>query len=221
MTLEELIANARLRLDDVEPEYRWPDSSLILWFNEAQIEACRRARLLRDSSTAAVCQIAFGDADGEGILDSRIIRVERAKFANATLPLRKVSYRDIQECDPNWESRTASTPLRYFTDFNAGAINVYPAIKTGDTLKLTVIREPLAALAKMDDVPEIAGRYQYSLVDWIIYRAYQSGDPDSGDEARSQAALMAFTEEFGVRKSAREERFEESNYPHDGYDGSM
>jgi hypothetical protein len=221
MTLGELIALARSRLDDLEPEYRWSDDLLILWFNEAQIEACRRARLLKDSTTAAVCQIAFANDASQGALDSRVIRVERAKFGNASFQLRKRSYRDIEECDMNWQDRASATPRYFFTDFDAGHVNVYPALATADTLNLTVIREPLAAMADMDDSPEIATRYQFSMVDFVVYRALQSGDPDSGDEQRSQTALAMFEQEFGLRSNARSERFEEDNYPMSGYDGSV
>lgn len=46
MTIGEILALARYRLDDREIPYKWTDAELVSYFNEAESEACRRANLL-------------------------------------------------------------------------------------------------------------------------------------------------------------------------------
>ena len=59
MTLEDLIYRFRvLSLDNVTPPF-WADEDVIDWLNEAQNEACIRARLIREDELEAVCTIAL------------------------------------------------------------------------------------------------------------------------------------------------------------------
>nr|MBP8161105.1 hypothetical protein [Ottowia sp.] len=59
MTLEDLIHRFRvLSLDNVTPPF-WADEDVIDWLNEAQNEACIRARLIREDELEAVCSIAL------------------------------------------------------------------------------------------------------------------------------------------------------------------
>ena len=53
MTLEDLIHRFRvLSLDNVTPPF-WADEDVIDWLNEAQNEACIRARLIREDELEA------------------------------------------------------------------------------------------------------------------------------------------------------------------------
>ena len=87
MTLAELIASARADVDDAAATYLCSDTRFKEFANEAEEQAARRGRLLLDSSTAAICQLAvtanteFVDLD-ERIIFVRRIRVLRSEMEN-------------------------------------------------------------------------------------------------------------------------------------------
>ena len=98
MTLEELICACRTdRLDDTVETYHWSKAELTRFLNDAQDEACRRARLLTDSSTPEICRIAVIAGTALYTLDPRIIFVRRAKLALRSKPLGFASYLDLDE----------------------------------------------------------------------------------------------------------------------------
>ena len=59
MTLEDLIRRFRvLSMDNVTPPF-WAAEDVTDWLNDAQNEACIRARLIREDELEAVCRIAL------------------------------------------------------------------------------------------------------------------------------------------------------------------
>ena len=75
MTLEQIISVCRRRLDDEEEPYRWSDDDLCLFANEAEREACRRAHLIIDKTTDAVCRQQVIAGNALYTLNAKIIRV--------------------------------------------------------------------------------------------------------------------------------------------------
>lgn len=58
MNLQEMIQLYRAQADDGQPDPLCRDPILTIYANEAQEEACRRAQLLRDS-TSPMCKVAL------------------------------------------------------------------------------------------------------------------------------------------------------------------
>lgn len=75
MTLEELVAAARLKLDDAVLPYLWTTDELVNYANEAEREACRRANLIVDRTTAAYCRIAVVAGKYLYTLPNKILQV--------------------------------------------------------------------------------------------------------------------------------------------------
>ena len=217
MNLRALIDLFRQEVDDLVEPYLWSDDEAFDYANDAQQEACRRARLLVDSSTTAICQIAVTTA-GLGLLtlDPRVIFVRRARFA-ASLPLKRMNMQDMEAYDPYWQDTAASTPTVFIPDFETGKLQLWPKPSAAGTLLLTVVREPLADMDSDDDTPEIAARWHRSLRHWMVYRAYSKQDSEGADPKKAAAALALFEQEFGAKSSALDEAWiAREQYEYDG-----
>jgi hypothetical protein len=187
-----------------------PKQSLA-YANEAEAEACRRARLLVDSSTAAICQIALEVGKSVYPYDPRIILIRRAKLTSATRPLGKVLFADLDEQQPGWEDRTGKVE-GIVTGMDTGAIRLYRIPTAIDTLNLTAVRLPLKAMAGGGDSPEINPRFHRSLVYWMKHKAYNNQNSELFDKNRADVHLTLFEQEFGPKSSAISEVFDEMNY---------
>ena len=219
MTLDELICALRVeRLDDTAEPYLWSDAELTRFLNDAQDEACRRARLLVDSSTAAICNHAVTVGKVLYTLDPRVIFVRRAKIASRTRPLGFASYLDLDEECPGWDTHTGTAEW-VLTDVETGKLRLYRGPTAIDTLNLIVVRTALEPMVTSQDEPEIAPRYHYGLLDWASHRAYSKQDADTLDTTKAAAYAAAFASEFGPKSPAIDEIYQAMRQPFDGNDG--
>lgn len=216
MNRTELIAEARTRLNDLQVPYKYRESSMILWANEAVIEANRRARLLISNSET----VSVTSGTTEYALPSESIFIRRVKISTEELPLDHTSYRILDEDVAGWESHTG-TPTEYFTDMNTGYFSIYPNPTEDYTLNLTVIKEP--TLGETIVIPD---RYHYSLVFWILFRAHSipfiSKEINVESQLRQSSIdnLSLFENEFGKKSSAINEVFDSRNLPLTNLDGT-
>lgn len=218
MTLGELMDVARYRIDDRIAPYLWSRSELLEYAIDAQREACRRSRLIVDSSTAAICQVALTAATPTYALDSRIIFIKRVKLTGQVTPLSRMHSDDLDCNRPGWEDDTG-LPVGYVPNMDSNALRPYPTPDADYTANLTVIREPLVDMDDDDDVPEIAGRYHLGLVNWMVHRAFLKPDAEAFNPKGSDAALAMFEAEFGKRSSAQDEAWiarEHGYFPTEG-----
>lgn len=219
MTIDEIIADFRVKFDfndaDVQGDstYQIIDDSVINWISEAQLETCRRARILSDSSLSV--SIVSGRATY--YVPDATIQIRRARLSLEDSPLKFSSSRDMDEDISGWESHTG-TPTDIITDIDSDKFTLYPEPLVSDKLRLTIIREP-DAVTSSSSCLEIPARFHYSLVDWLLYRAYQVRDADSEGRAKSLEHLSLFEQEFGTRSSAKDETFNNRQMPYSNSDG--
>lgn len=220
MKLGELLNITRsVELDDAAAPYLWSDAELIEFASDAEEEACRRASLLVDSTTTAICQIAVVIGTSTYALDSRVIRIRRARLNSASVQLKFKTSREMDEEYAGWETATG-TPSTLVTDYQTGSVRLYPTPDATDTLKLTAVRLPLVPLNDMEDTPEINARFHRDLRHWIAKRAFEKRDTDTEDVKRSSAAESRFIAAFGSRPDARIEEFNARNLSSDYFDGA-
>jgi len=222
MTSQELIDFFRKLTADNTPPYLWSDSLLVSLGAEAEKQAARRARLLVDSSTEDLCLFDVVKDTRMITLDKRIIFVRRVKLASKDLPLQKIHRRDLDMLAPGWEDEAASDTCNYCTNYETGKMVFHTALPADDTVRLTVVREPLAALALSGPAvnPEIAPRYVEKLVDWMIYRAYNLRDVEEKyDPVVAAAGLARFESEFGPESTAQNEKWFQDEHGYDEYEG--
>lgn len=195
----------------------------ILYANEAEKEACRRARLLIDSRTAEVCNISIAD-DGHGVfpeyyaLHPSIIYVRRATLASNGRRLKKALTQDLDPLIQNWESMEGEI-YGIVMNMQSGYVRPFKKPLTADTIKLTVVRTPLTPMAKFEDTPEIPERYHYGLIAWMKKLTYGSQDSELKDENKEKKYDDLFTAQFGPCPPAVVEFFDELNYPEDDFQG--
>jgi hypothetical protein len=221
MTFKDLLKAARLALRDtvglVDSDFSLTQEEALLYFNEAEQEACRRARLLTDSSTTAICSIAVTAGNALYSLDSRVLKVRRVKWSDADKPLSRISWKDLDANLAGWESHAGSVS-GYITDFQKRKLRLYRTPEVNGTLALTVTRLPLADMAGLNDEPEIDLHLHIKLVPWVVYRKRSVEDTEMYDPRKAAAALADFEREFGPATTALQESFDETQ-PYDEYTG--
>lgn len=213
MTLSELLSRIKPELDESETPVNWSEAELAQYLAEAEAEACLRARLLRDDSTAGVAVLDVTSGSAWIALHSSTIRVLRAKLASAQCPLGLTDPGELDRLYTGWESQTG-TPCLYYLESNR--LRLIPKPELTDTLYLSVYRTPLVKLSAdaNDAQPEIAEPHHLGLTRWAIYRALSKRDEDSYDPGRAGVALQQFEREFGPRPSARAMRQHLEQRPH-------
>lgn len=203
MNLEALILAARQESQDLELPYLWSDEEWTRYANDAEREACRRARLIVDASTPAVCNLSL-TTSATVPLDDRVIFIRRAKLSTVASPLRRLSYRDLDRAQPGWQDETGE-PVGYVPDMDTGVFRPYPTPTVAATVNMTVVRLPLADMAVDADTPKIPSRFHESLVFWMLYRAYSKQDAETQDKQKAGDNLVLFEQEFGKKSAAIDE----------------
>jgi hypothetical protein len=207
MNFSQLTALARIKLSDEVAPHRLTDNAALLFLQEAETEACRRARLLVDSSTAAICTIAVVAGTALYALDSRVLAVRAAYLSGKSAPLTRWATILMDQERANWQASTG-TPNTFLTDYETGHIRLYPIPTANATLSLRVSRLPLTELTEVSS-PEIHVRYHQKLLEWVVYRMRSIEDSELYDPRKAQVALGEFEAEFGPARSAWNEVFED------------
>ena len=220
MKLGDLIAIVRNELDDDVAPYLWSDPEMIDYAVDAENEASRRARLLIDSTTTAICQITTAAATAVYALSPLVLFIRRAKMSTEDYALGRVAVRDLDYRVPGWETETG-TPTHFVTDYETGKIRLYPIPNAVGTVKLTVVRMPKVDLATINDTPEIHPRLHRSLRFWMMYRAYSKQDAETKDDQKAGENLGLFEAEFGRKSSAIDEEWISREQMGDPYDGTF
>jgi len=204
MNLQQIIAEARLRMDDEVEPYLVTDEAIIGWANEAEREACIRGDLLLDTTEAAGLT-TFAVTPGTAVysLHPKVLRIASATFTRDGItrphPL------ELKGLD--WMERThmgayqAARPC-VLADDGRHNIHLWPMPGIGGTLQLRLYRLPLQDMADPDDEPEIAEHLHLGLIDWILYRAWSRPHADMEDQPKAGNALGEFTQRYGIRNTA-------------------
>lgn len=218
MKLKDLIAAFRDDVDDLKKPYLWSDSQVKRYANWAVNEACRRARLLVDSTTQEIVEITIAADEAVYDLDPRVLFVRRAKLASRTQPLSKYSYKDLDRSAPGWED-SEGDPSHYITDYDSGKLRLYPAPTVDDVLTLTVVRLPLQDMEADNAEPEIKPHLHEALLYGMKYRAYMKQDSETKDGDKAAENLVMFEAEFGKPSTAIDENWIHQNHGADTEEG--
>jgi hypothetical protein len=217
---KEVIRQARVRCDDMTQPYLRSDALMLLDLTEGQVEAARRARLLVDSTTAAICELEYEAGDVVLDLDPRVIFVRRARISGESRPLQKVRREDLDRERPGWEDETG-TPTHIVMGMESRKLRFYPTPSEDGTAYLTVVREPLADVGRLEDDLELSGRHARGLVEWLRHRYYGTQDSETRDDKKAAEALVAFEIEFGPPSRAIDEEWIEQHQGFEEFDGTF
>lgn len=195
-TVSELITE--LREDYLEDEdsqaYKWSDSKLLRYINEAIREACR-SPLFRSTQTISIVA-----GTPTYTLDEDTLDIEDVSLALQTEPLTQKPYDYLSFAfGPGWK-QTDDTPYIYVVkDLE---LTLYPNPIVNDTMTVSSFKYP-EKLVSVNETPEIPELYHQSLCYWAAYKAYLTPDIDGGDLTRAQQYLSMFDQAFGIKRSAR------------------
>ncbi|QOF76069.1 DUF6682 family protein [Variovorax sp. 38R] len=205
MNVEDLIGSFRVDADDLarslgggQGDLLWSDDDVARWLTEAEEEAAIRKRLLPDevalSITAPTRTYPFTEL-------FEITRAELQPVGGDPIVLRIVSRDAMDRIEPDW--RRAACPPAHLIQEDTRIV-LAGTIDQAYTLSLEGMRLPKVALSADDQTasPEIAPVHHRFLVHWALHRAYGKQDADTFDPARSQRALQAFEQYFGLRPTA-------------------
>lgn len=204
MNLGQLIAAARADVDDTVVPYKCTDEQFTRFANWAENEACRRGRLLLDSSTPEICTLNLAIGDDSVDLDERVLFVRRAKLVGRSVPLGRVSFRRLDREAPDWQSETGEIRA-WVPDMADLQFRPYPIPTVASVVNLTVTRLPFEAMDAEDDAPEIRSHLHEALVHGMRYRYYTLPDEEMYDPKLAEQALGLFELEFGKKSSGLDE----------------
>ena len=206
-------------LDDSAEPYLWSDEELLDYADEAQEEAARRARLFLDSTTSAITTLTLVNGTAVYALDSRVIRVERARVVGQELPLRLMLTRTLDTSFANWEA-SIDPVCALVPDWETNKVRFVGIPQAAGTVNLQVIRRPITPLVNMDQDLEIADHHARNLIHWIAHRAFMKRDSETFNSEKSEMHLGRFEAEFGAAQPAYDEAWITRNYtvdPENGY----
>lgn len=214
MNLEALIAFCRDTADDATAPYLWSDAFITNALNEAVTQAIRRARLIVDSSTPAICKIALTAGKSLYDIDERVIFIRRVKLSTQDQPLGFARFRDMDCEAPGWEAETGQV-VGWIPDYTTGKLRLYREPTSDElpaSLTLTVVRDQLCPMQKLDDRPEINQRHHQALPHWALYRMFSVRDQDKANPKAAGEHLALFEAEFGPPSPAIEEQWIDANF---------
>ncbi|CAN5814507.1 hypothetical protein BH20PSE1_BH20PSE1_01090 [soil metagenome] len=209
MTLSDLLKLFRLEADDFWTPQLWTDDELIEFANDGEEQACRRARLLVDSTTAGVCRLSFTAGDSPVLtLSPVVLTIRQAVWVSSGVPVvrRVLAPMLASEMYADWDTldiQPQQQPDVYITDVQTQAIRLHPTPAVNGAVELSVFRLPIDKMAALGDEPSIPAYAHRALVQWMLYRAYSKQDADALDAEKAKSAYGLFVQEFGDAKSAR------------------
>lgn len=209
MTTIELIDALRSMLQDENAPYKWADSAILRYMNEAEDQACRRAHLLIDTNTASICAFSVSASVASYLLHSKIIQIKRLTIDSTTVPLTQ-TYRDEMDArDIGWVSLTGR-PEAFIHEANNELIFV-GIPQSVDTARMMVARLPLNSFSTGSaERPEVDVQHHDGLLLWAMAKAYEKRDSDTQNLQLSQNYESKFTVRFGPLPSAKTERLRKS-----------
>lgn len=222
MNLEEMIAHCREDSGDTSEPPRTSDDQWRRFADAVQNEAARRARLLVDSTTVAVCQIAVDAGTATYALDRRVLWPRRVMWAGRAQPLRPLDVRELDESRPGWEAIEGPEPEGYVRNNGTGTITLVPKPTVDGVVNMTVVRLPLVRLTELTDEttegPELQEHTHEALVQGMLEKHFMKADPDVNDPDRAKTHRALFELEFGPPVSSLDEQWQMEQYGYTGTD---
>lgn len=209
-TALELEQRTRERLDDLgQTRPRWTSAEIRRALSEAEREACLRADLIHDRTTASIVRVPVSAGRSTALLHPSVYTVDVVERSSDGEEVAQVDEQTMRLMDAGWRSREGTQIEHFIVQVLPNEriqLRLYPIPLVDDILELQVFRLPRNELEADDDEPEIAPRHHEHLVDWAVYRCFSRRDPDTYDPARAQDALASFTANFGERDTAAQMR---------------
>jgi hypothetical protein len=202
-------------VDGSDSDTLWSDETLVRYINEAQRRFARRGLVIRDGTTAEVCQVTLVSGQTNYVLHPSILSVLSARNNDSTADLGRFGHNEVSGFNsPStlmWDPGAMRWPTgralafstdEYLSEDDDGTIStvtmkIYPtpdSTNDGDVVNLRVIRMPLDDLTvnSLSTTPEVPTDHHLDMLDWAAYLALRIMDNDAGNTARSDKFAASF-----------------------------
>jgi hypothetical protein len=208
MTLGEILESVRVELDDLLKPYRYEDDELIRYVNEAENEACIRALLLPDDSTAQFTEVYCIEDTPNYLLDPLVIYATRAdlEYNGSITNIPKITRDQLDDLNTHWKAFTPGLPYYFMSEMvREFKLVPPPGLQyNGCVIRLTVFRLPITSMVDRVDTPEIPAIYHRFLSYWVCHRCYSKKDSATYNQIEAERYSGMFEAIFGRRPTARE-----------------
>jgi hypothetical protein len=194
----------RERKDAAEP-YLWESAEIVDdWLNDAIEEACQRAHLIEDGTSAFTSFNVAADALGAQ-LPGYVLKVLRVVAGGKLLEETSIAELDDKE-GVTWETRKGE-PRRFVFD-QSGYLRLFPIPSETVAVKIRVSRLPMDRLSAdlETEEPEIAQQWHVKLLNWVYRCALMKNDAETIDLNKAADFEARFIADFGIRENANVER---------------
>lgn len=198
-------------LDDVEQGYLWSDDSLLRKITQAEVEACNRAKLLFDDSTASYTQIELVAGQASYPFSEKLTSIESIIFGGNVIA--KKNKEELDLTVPTWRTDSGMAGMTVYAVVSGRSIRFTPipdADDAGGIVYLEVYRLPIKSSYNENDTLEIPQEFHYALIYWVLHECYKKQDADTFNQEKSDYYLMRFNQFFGepVTAKVRQHQFE-------------
>jgi len=238
MNLEDLMDELRSNIlhdrsdrDSGDTDFLWSNETLVRYIDEAQRRLARQGLILRDGSTAEVCEVTLVAGQSQYPLHSAVIAVISARYDTETRDLARAGHSvfngfrnpDTLTFDPSELGSQTGSPIAFSTDEevtldedeSVGIVNmrVYPtptSVEEGKKIYLRVCRTPINRLdvRRLNEFPEVPEEHHIEMLDWAAYLCLRIVDQDGGMPARANEFKESFNAHVALaRRNALRKMF--------------
>lgn len=217
MDLVELREMFRRDVADTSDSPLWNDSDIDEWINEAEEEACIRAKLIHERSNTSICRVAINpllNGETRYTLNPLIIEITHASMTDSAGVVSILDIVDWREADRvQFDRRTHTDAPRAIIHHDTW-IDLDCIPDAAYTLDMEVYRLPLVSMTDDTDSPEISANHHRHLLHWAKHRAYGIPDTDLLDMNKANDYEGRFEQYFGPRPNAKLRKGQNANNPH-------
>lgn len=195
LTVDNIVDRVSRVLNDVE-HTRWPVAELVQWVNDGQVETVNlvpSAYTVTDSISLVAGTEQSTPADCLRVMD-----ITRNDTVNTTRAVRRVDRKLMDTESPDWHSATQTEEVRnyLYSPSVPTVFHVYPPNDGTGTVRM--VYSALPALVFMSDTLTIHPSLHHSLVDYVLYRAYDKETEHSAKE-RANTHYDAYLKAINAR----------------------
>lgn len=199
MLVSDVIGQARVLLQDTKVTYRYSDSVLIGFVNQA----LKRMLYFRPDLFTTIGSISLTQDTVIQSLPAGAVRLVEIFSVSGGSALTEVSREMLDLSSPTWTSATAGTPVNYARHVrNPVKFFVYPRPTAGISLIGEYVTTPATYTAVGDTITGLPDAYLPSLVDCVVFLA-ESVDDENVNSGRAKLYYDSFVQSLASNLQVR------------------
>jgi hypothetical protein len=199
MLVSDVIGQARVLLQDTKVTYRYSDSVMIGFVNQA----LKRMLYFRPDLFTTIGSISLTQDTVVQSLPSGGVRLVEIFSVSGGSALLEVSREMLDLSTPTWVSDTAGTPVNYARHVrNPTKFFVYPRPTAGVSLIGEYVNTPATYTAVGNTIANLPDTYLPSLVDCVVFLA-ESVDDEHVNSGRAKLYYDSFVQSLGANLGLR------------------